>query len=287
MYVGTPLSANISTITGSGFFGVGTGLTALTPGNISAGSLPATVIASSIAVDAVYTNSVANSAITDAKIADVAANKINAGSLDSDVIVSSIAVGVVYTNAIAASAVTDAKIATGITSTKIAAGALNAVTSLTASTVTITGADGEYGLNVASNAYVAGYVRSGYFYGNGSQLTNLPAATAQYKTVSGYNGTLGAGTTFYAFSPTEAVTITRLDVAIVSASEGGSTGTVWKCGSTASNMLSATSTPALAAGSIVSATGTVSVGAGVKISCWIDSSDSNITESANAVLEYK
>jgi hypothetical protein len=54
----------------------GASLTSLTAANISAGSLPATVIASSIAVNGVYTNAIADGAVSDAKIASVSDTKV-------------------------------------------------------------------------------------------------------------------------------------------------------------------------------------------------------------------
>jgi len=94
----------------------GANLTAITAANISAGSLGGSVIASSIAVGAVYDNAVLS----------IAASKVNAGSLGSEVIASSIAVGAVYDkNIISLPAISGAPL-TSLTAANIATGNLPA-----------------------------------------------------------------------------------------------------------------------------------------------------------------
>ncbi len=185
--------------------------------------------------------------------------------------------GLLKISSIAVNAVQDASIV-GVTATKLS-GTIN---------------DARYGVNVTTqgNTFngVSQLVRlgaDGYLpVLNGSNLTNL-ATQITYKQVGGYNGALGAGTTFFAMVPTADVVITKIVVTIVSAGEGGTTGAVWKCGSTAANMLTVTSGAALAAGSVVSAVGTITVNAATNVSGWMDSSDETITPSANVVCEYK
>ena len=64
---------NFSTITPLGFEGDGSKLTNIAAANIAAGSLGASVIASSIAVGGVYTNAIADGAVTSAKIGTLGA----------------------------------------------------------------------------------------------------------------------------------------------------------------------------------------------------------------------
>ena len=61
--------------------GSGASLTSLTPANISAGSLPATVIVSSLAVNAVYTDAITNASVTDGKIVSMSASKLAGANL--------------------------------------------------------------------------------------------------------------------------------------------------------------------------------------------------------------
>jgi hypothetical protein len=218
--------ATISTVTGAGFFGDGSGLYNLNPGNISAGSLPGDVIASSIAA----------ASVTNGSIVSMDASKL--------------------TGTVPSSTLDDS--------------------SVTLQGNTFNGPNQLVQLN-GSGALPAI---------DGSNLTGV-TSVAQYKSVGGYNGTLGIGTTFFSLVPTDAVTISKIVVTITEAGEAGSTGTTWKCGSTNANSLSVTSTAGAAAGTVFSASGTKSVGAGVQFGGWMNSTDEDITPSANVICEYK
>ena len=104
----------------------------ISPSKLGSGSLPATVIASSIAVNSVHTDAIQSGAVTDAKItgqisgskigSGISPSNIAAGSLPNNVIASSIAVNSVHTDAIQSGAVTDAKITGPISGSKIGSG---------------------------------------------------------------------------------------------------------------------------------------------------------------------
>jgi len=109
----------------------------------------------------------------------------------------------------------------------------------------------------------------------------------EYKAVGGFNSTLGTGTTFFTYAPSENIDLSKIVITIVSAGEDGSAGTTWKCGSTADNMLSVVSDAGYAAGLSTSAYGTIAISAGVPIKGWLDTTDEDITPTANVVCEYK
>ena len=118
-------------------------------------------------------------------------------------------------------------------------------------------------------------------------LSNLNFDTYK-KEVGGYNSTLGTGTTFFTMVPTKQVLLTKITVTIVVPGEDGTNGTIWKCGSTAENMLSVTTTKGLAAGSVISSVvgAPITVTATTPVNGWMDSTDEGITPSANVICEY-
>jgi len=86
--------------------------------------------------------------------------------------------------------------------------------------------------------------------------------------------------------PAKQIVLTGISVTIAVPGEGGSAGAVWRCGSNAANMLSVTSTAHAAAGTVFSNTGSQTIAAGVKVIGWMESSDEDITPTANVVCEY-
>lgn len=94
-------------ISGLSLAGSGAAITALTPANFSAGTLPANVIASSVAVNKVGNAQMA--AATYSNITVPAAN-VAAGSLGASVISSSVALAAVGSDQLATNSVTDVKI---------------------------------------------------------------------------------------------------------------------------------------------------------------------------------
>ncbi len=172
---------------------------------------------------------------------------------------------------------------------------------------TITGAgfagDGSGLLNLGADKLTTGKVsddrlndtvtKQGNSFNGASQLVkldtngNLPAGVgAIHRSVEGSNGTLGVGTKFFNLVPTGAVKLTKMTVTILSAGEGG-TATVWKCGNGADS-LSVTTSAGAAVGEVASSAGSsVDIAAGTTVSGWMESSDAEITPTANVVCEYK
>lgn len=279
LYSGTMSGSYIS----GGTFGTvdASNLINITPGAITSGLLPADVIVSSIAVNAVYGAAILDGAVNSAKIADgsivnadmaagtfsnisIPAANINAGSLPSDVIASSIAVNAVEDESIVS-----------VSASKLTGTISNS--SLDSSSVTLQG-NTFNGANQLVKLDGSGALPAV----DGSNLTGID----KYMNFSGYNGTLGVGTTFYASVPSAAITLTKLSVTIVIDGEGGTTGTTWACGD-GTNNLTVTTGPSAAPGDTVTATGSVSITAGTKVSGWIVSTDQTITPSANVICEYK
>jgi len=332
----------------TGFSGKGGNITELTPGNISAGSLPSNVIASSVAVNAVGQNQIADSAVTNDKLAGsiadtklnqittankVATSAIAAGTLGSSVIASSVAVGAVGTDQLAGS-IPDSKLAQITTADKVAAGAIaagslgseviasslavNAVVpenidntySFTIHDLTIGGtnrilqfddADGDHAVSFQAPETLSGdpaFILPGTVGDSGQVLTTdgtgvmswtTPASTVKYSHFGGNNGTLGVTTKFAAMTPSDGITLTRITVTIVNDGEGGSTGSVWRCGKGTSGgeYLTVTSDASAVPGSRFTATGTISVDASTEVTCWMQSTDETITPTANVDCEYK
>ncbi|MDO8805939.1 MAG: hypothetical protein Q7R35_16095, partial [Elusimicrobiota bacterium] len=177
----------------------GSALTNLTAANIDAGPLGALVMASSVAVNSVYDNSIVS--ISGAKvIGAMPAASIAAGSLGANVIASSVAINAIYTQAIADSAITTAKLADNtITDTKIVTGAITdtkiangAISSAKIADATIIDADihpaaaiaiskiattGTLGANVIVSSVAVNSVYDNSIVGvSGSKVSAVPAA---------------------------------------------------------------------------------------------------------------
>jgi hypothetical protein len=69
-YGGIYVSTHIYLPSGSKYYGDGSGITNINPGNISSGNLPSNVVASSITINTVYTAAIQDGAVTSSKIAD-------------------------------------------------------------------------------------------------------------------------------------------------------------------------------------------------------------------------
>jgi hypothetical protein len=69
-YGGIYVSTHIYLPSGSKYYGDGSGIININPGNISSGNLPSNVVASSITINTVYTAAIQDGAVTSSKIAD-------------------------------------------------------------------------------------------------------------------------------------------------------------------------------------------------------------------------
>lgn len=102
--------------------------------------------------------------------------------------------------------------------------------------------------------------------------------------VAAFSNTLGAGSTFYAFTPDSNITLIKLSVTIHT--EGTSGSSVWSCRNGAS-ALNLTTLSSNLSGSTQVQTGAVNISAGNKVSCSIYSSTQEATPTGVWELEYQ
>jgi hypothetical protein len=266
------------------------------------------VTAGKIANNTITNSQIANNTIGDSQMANatysnvkISAGNVNAGSLGASVIASSIAVGAIDSSA---------QIVNGVVSNDDLAGS---ITDAKLNTIATAGkVDGSALTNLSNIPLIAGFVpnanidpssitKQGNTFNGPNQLvqlngsSQLPAVDGSQLTgisvtkighFGGFNMTLGVGTTFFATTPDQNITLKRITVNIVSAGEGGSTGTTWRCGD-GTNNLSVTTSAGATAGSNSTTAGTQAITSGTKVSGWIVSSDETVTPSANVICEYQ
>ena len=144
---------------------------------------------------------------------------------------------------------------------------------------------------------VDGEIRGSFVNATSSMTTSTMNADASYSIAGetafssvpvhhagGFNSTLGAGTTFYAFIPDSAIRLTRITVTVVVAGIGGS-GDQFFC-SDGTNALSVTVAAAALAGTVTSSQGAVLVAAGDTVNYRMES-DAGITPTVNIDCQYE
>lgn len=149
------------------------------------------------------------------------------------------------------------------------------------STLTVLDASGTLPLFYVdhSSAAFPAQVSAASYVGKASALSGV----GHYGNFSGFSSTLGAGTTFQAYAPSQAIVISSISVTVVIPGIGG-TGDVYSCG-TGAGAVSVTVPAATAAGVTTSGGGSVSVAVGSRVSLWLDSS-AITTPVVNVVCEY-
>lgn len=137
-------------------------------------------------------------------------------------------------------------------------------------------------LLTASHVGAQGLISGGSPGSNGAVILS----TAPVFNVSGsiIVGTLASGTTFLAFTPDSAITLTRVSCVVEVAGVGGSGDTV-KCNNAAGTGVSVTMGAAAAAGTYTTAVGSAAIAYQGAVSCHIDSG-ATTRPIATCVLEY-
>lgn len=137
--------------------------------------------------------------------------------------------------------------------------------------------------NLLSNtaATFAGNVTAPQFVGDCSSCT----AVGHYGNFTGFSFTLGAGTTFQAYVPSQGIVLSTISVTVVVAGIGGA-GDTYSCDDGAGNSLSVTVPAATAAGVTTSATGSATVPLGNTVSMSLATSSAVTTPVVNVLCEY-
>jgi len=152
----------------------------------------------------------------------------------------------------------------------------------------------EYVMYLASNtrttslAFVKGNGDSGFINVNATGSYKIDDEVAFSSVpighVSGFNSTLGAGTTFQAFIPDSAITLKRITVTVVSAGVGG-TGDIFFCEDGSDNEISVTVAAAAAPGTVTTAVGSSNVAKDQTVNFRMES-DAGTTPTVNVSCEY-
>lgn len=134
----------------------------------------------------------------------------------------------------------------------------------------------------APSSTFTGSVDAVSFTGDGSGLTNVLGTMGH---AGGFSSTLGVGTTFFAFVPDQTVTLQRITVTVVTAGVGGA-GDEYRCQDNTGVGISVTVAAAAAAGTVTTATGSAAIASGAQVSGLLLNSAAGTTPGVNVLCEY-